>query len=143
VWYVGRRGFKGSVYEGGIRMPAIVRWPGRVQAGSTTGELAATYDIFTTMLTMAAVPLPSDRIIDGKDLSPIIFVRSAVSRAASTSILSSCALTRRAAMDLQGTGKSQHECIFNPVDRPVPAATADRFRCLAARSRPLKISCSG
>ena len=92
-------------------MPAIVRWPGHVKAGSITGELAATYDIFTTMLTMAAVPLPSDRIIDGKDLSPIIFVRSAVSRAASTYILS-CALTRSAAM-MQGTGKSQHECIFN------------------------------
>ena len=104
-----RRGFKGSVYEGGIRMPAIVRWPGHVKAGSITGELAATYDIFTTMLTMAAVPLPSDRsecrngrlgpltvaatltrqfmrtVIDGKDLSPIIFVRSAFPRAVSTS----------------------------------------------------------
>ena len=80
-----RRGFKGSVYEGGIRMPAIVRWPGHIKAGSITGELAATYDIFTTMLTMAAVPLPSDRIIDGKDLSPIIFVRSTFPRAVSTS----------------------------------------------------------
>jgi arylsulfatase A-like enzyme len=66
------RGFKGSVLEGGIRMPAIVRWPGHIKPGSLTGELAATYDIFTTMLAMASVPLPSDRIIDGKDLTPIL-----------------------------------------------------------------------
>jgi hypothetical protein len=38
---------------------------------------------------------------------------------------------------------SSSQLLECPVDRPVPAATADRFRCLAARSRPLKISCSG
>lgn len=52
VWSLNRvfrRGFKGSVFEGGIRMPAIVRWPGKVKPGSVTDELAATYDIFTTV----------------------------------------------------------------------------------------------
>ena len=66
-------GYKGSIQEGGIRMPAMIRWPGKVQAGTETGELAATYDIFTTMLTLAHVALPTDRVIDGQDLSPIIF----------------------------------------------------------------------
>lgn len=46
------RGFKGSVLEGGIRMPAIVRWPGKIKPGSVTDELAATYDIFTTVSCM-------------------------------------------------------------------------------------------
>lgn len=51
---MGLSGFGGymwwaSIYEGGIRMPAIVRWPGQITPGSITGELAATYDIFMTV----------------------------------------------------------------------------------------------
>lgn len=52
-------GFKGSIQEGGFRMPAMVRWPGKIAAGTETGELAATYDIFTTMLTLAHVVSPT------------------------------------------------------------------------------------
>ena len=55
-------GFKGSISEGGIRMPAMVRWPGRVPARSTSAELAATYDIFATMLALAGAPLPAGRV---------------------------------------------------------------------------------
>ena len=51
---------KSTTWEGGIREPGIIHWPGKIRPGISTA-VAATYDIFTTMLTMAAVPLPSDR----------------------------------------------------------------------------------
>ena len=54
-------------------MPAMARWPGRIEAGSRSSELVATYDMFTTMLTLAGAPVPEDRVIDGIDLSPILF----------------------------------------------------------------------
>lgn len=63
----------GSNWEGGIRMPAMARWPGKIRAGSASNHLVATYDMFTTMLTLGQTPLPPNRIIDGMDLSPILF----------------------------------------------------------------------
>lgn len=64
---------KRTTWEGGILEPAIVRWPGKIPAGKVTQELAASYDIFPTVMRLANVPLPTDRIIDGKDMSPILF----------------------------------------------------------------------
>lgn len=66
-------GFKGQILEGGIRMPAMARWPGKIRPGSTSAELVATYDIFTTMLSLAGAQLPQNRVIDGIDISPILF----------------------------------------------------------------------
>ena len=60
---------KGTSYEGGIRVPMIVRWPGRVPAGSTRREPASTIDLLPTIAALAGAPLP-DRPIDGVDLSP-------------------------------------------------------------------------
>ncbi len=55
------RGLKGQLYEGGIRVPMIVRWPGKTRAGSTTGHIAAHYDILATLAEIAgAVPPDSD-----------------------------------------------------------------------------------
>jgi arylsulfatase A-like enzyme len=64
---------KGSTWEGGMREPAIAWWPGRVAPGIVSQELSATMDLFVTALTLAGVPLPTDRVIDGVDLSPILF----------------------------------------------------------------------
>jgi len=66
------KGFKGHPADGGVRMPAMVRWTGQVAPGSVSRALVATYDIFTTMLTLAGVPLPADRAIDGRDLTPVL-----------------------------------------------------------------------
>lgn len=54
-------------------MPAIVRWPGKIPAGSLSMELATTPDIFTTAIALAEAELPADRVIDGKDLSGVLF----------------------------------------------------------------------
>eukprot|EP00928_Gymnodinium_smaydae_P032160 TRINITY_DN23365_c0_g1_i1.p1 TRINITY_DN23365_c0_g1~~TRINITY_DN23365_c0_g1_i1.p1 ORF type:complete len:561 (-),score=106.83 TRINITY_DN23365_c0_g1_i1:132-1814(-) len=63
---------KGTTWEGGIREPAIVRWPGRIAPGSISTAVAATYDIFVTVAALAGAALPEDRVIDGQDLSGIL-----------------------------------------------------------------------
>jgi len=63
---------KASTWEGGIREPGIVRWPGMVPAGVVTSELATTPDIFATAIAIADAKLPTDRVIDGRDLSGVL-----------------------------------------------------------------------
>ncbi|MBL8792348.1 MAG: sulfatase, partial [Planctomycetia bacterium] len=64
---------KGSTWEGGMREPGLMWWPGRIAPGTTTHELACTMDLFTTILTLAGADVPKDRPIDGVDLSPVLF----------------------------------------------------------------------
>lgn len=66
------RGWKGSVYEGGIRVPCVVRWPGKVEAGSVTD--AATYfpDWFPTLAGVAGVETTDEQNLDGVDLRPVL-----------------------------------------------------------------------
>jgi arylsulfatase A-like enzyme len=64
---------KGSTWEGGMRVPAIMRWPGRIPAGVVSRELACAMDLFTTSLQLAGAETPADRPIDGMDLSPVLF----------------------------------------------------------------------
>jgi arylsulfatase A-like enzyme len=76
AWYGGStgglRGMKSTTWEGGFRVPCIIRWPGRVSAGKVSGALAVTMDLFATALAAAGVPAPADRVIDGKDLLPLL-----------------------------------------------------------------------
>ena len=71
-WYGGStgglRGMKGQTWEGGLRVPFIARWPGRIPARTIRGEPAIILDLFPTILGAAGVELPADRVIDGKDL---------------------------------------------------------------------------
>jgi arylsulfatase A-like enzyme len=63
---------KGSTWEGGMRVPGIAWWPGKVRAGQTTGALATTMDLFTTFGRLAGAGLPADRPIDGVDVSSVL-----------------------------------------------------------------------
>ena len=63
---------KVSTWEGGFRVPAIFRWPGRIKAGVTTTAFGTTMDLFTTFILLGGGTLPSDREIDGQDLSPVL-----------------------------------------------------------------------
>jgi arylsulfatase A-like enzyme len=75
-WYEGSPGpfrdRKASIYEGGIREPAIAWWPGVLDAGRTCDEVACTMDLFTTCLGLAGAEIPTDRPIDGKNIMPLL-----------------------------------------------------------------------
>ena len=64
------RGLKGSVYEGGIRVPFIVRWPGRVKAGSVSEHICAFWDFLPTCCELIGVDAPGD--IDGISILPTL-----------------------------------------------------------------------
>ena len=66
------RAGKATTWEGGMREPGIFRWPGRIPAGQTCRELASTMDILPTFAGLADAQVPTDRIIDGKDIWPLI-----------------------------------------------------------------------
>ena len=63
---------KGSTFDGGMRVPGIAWWPGKIKPGQVTHELGCTMDLFTTSLKLAGVELPKDRVIDGVDLMPVL-----------------------------------------------------------------------
>ena len=63
---------KATTFEGGMRIPCIMQWPGRVPAGSVCEEMATTMDILPTMAGLAEAPLPPSRDIDGKDIFPLM-----------------------------------------------------------------------
>ena len=66
------RGGKGSTWEGGMREPAIAWWPGTIQGGQVSEALATTMDLFSTSLALAGVEKPTDRVIDGVNLMPLL-----------------------------------------------------------------------
>ena len=68
----GLRGRKHNVTEGGFRVPFYARWPGVIPAGQVSKELAIGFDIFPTLLDMADIPIPNDRIIDGVSILPLL-----------------------------------------------------------------------
>lgn len=62
------RGNKGTPFEGGVREPTVIRWPGIIPAGKDNDELMTTMDLLPTFAKLAGAELPEDRIIDGKDI---------------------------------------------------------------------------
>jgi arylsulfatase A-like enzyme len=73
------RGAKGSTWEGGVRVPAIFWWPGTIQSGVTTG-IGSELDILQTFASLAGARAPSDRVLDGYDLSPTLRGKAASPR---------------------------------------------------------------
>lgn len=63
---------KGSTYEGGLRVPCIVRWPGRTPAGKTNDAIFSTLDFMPTFAGLAGGKIPDDRIIDGVDQTDLL-----------------------------------------------------------------------
>jgi arylsulfatase A-like enzyme len=63
---------KGSTWEGGMREPAIAWWPGHIPGGRVTQELGCTMDLFTTFTRLGGGTVPTDRVIDGVDLGPLL-----------------------------------------------------------------------
>jgi arylsulfatase A len=66
------RGRKLQWFEGGFRVPLIARWPGVILSGIANPGMSVNFDLFSTCLKLAGLPLPEDRIIDGKDILPLL-----------------------------------------------------------------------
>ena len=66
----GLRGRKRDDFEGGIRVPGIVRWPGHIEPGTVSDVPVIGSDIFATVCDVAGIPLPDDRVIDGASMVP-------------------------------------------------------------------------
>lgn len=89
----GLRANKGSVYEGGVRVPFIVRCPDRVPAGRTVDAMAQHIDVLPTLAEFAGVTLSQDRNLDGKSLARLI---------------------------MSGAGESPHEYLYHQWNRGRP-----------------------
>ncbi len=63
---------KGNIHEGGIRVPAIVHWPGVTEAGSTSDQLVSTIDVYPTLLAMAELDKPATASFDGESLAGLL-----------------------------------------------------------------------
>lgn len=68
-------GMKGTLWEGGHRVPCLARWPGRIPPGGVIDQLACTIDVMPTILSLAGVALPDDRPLDGQSLADVLLDR--------------------------------------------------------------------
>jgi len=68
----GGRGSKGQIYEGGLRVPAVIEWPARIRKPGRTEMPAGTVDIFPTLLEIVGARPDASRPIDGMSLTPLI-----------------------------------------------------------------------
>lgn len=75
-WFEGSAGQfrnrKGSAWDGGMRVPMLTWWPGRIKGGTTSDGISMNFDLFPTIAKLAEAQTPQDRIIDGKDIWPLI-----------------------------------------------------------------------
>jgi arylsulfatase A-like enzyme len=67
------RGGKGSTWEGGMRVPTIACWSGKIPAGSTCNKVATHMDFLPTLAALAGGAIPQDRVIDGKNITSLLF----------------------------------------------------------------------
>lgn len=73
---------KGRIYEGGQRVPLMIRWPGRVAPGSTSDEVVAAIDYFPTILDAVGTPRPVGQVVDGVSLLAVLEGKGSIEREA-------------------------------------------------------------
>ena len=76
----GLRGRIRDSYEGGLRVPLVARWPGKIPAGKVVDAPAIAYDVFPTLVRLAGGELPKDRVYDGQDIWPLLSGRGQFKR---------------------------------------------------------------
>jgi arylsulfatase A-like enzyme len=72
-WNGGMKGIKGSTDEGGVRAPFFIRWPNKIQPGTTVHEIAGAIDLLPTLARLTGAPLISTKPLDGTDITPLLF----------------------------------------------------------------------
>lgn len=76
-WNGGMKGRKGSLDEGGLRAPLLMRWPGRIRAGKRIPQIAGAIDLLPTFADLAGVRLHSAKPLDGRSLAPLLLADGA------------------------------------------------------------------
>jgi arylsulfatase A-like enzyme len=71
-WNGGMKGRKGSLDEGGLRAPLLIRWPGRIRPGTRVPQIAAAIDLLPTLADMAGIPAAGVKPLDGRSLEPLL-----------------------------------------------------------------------
>ncbi len=71
-WNGGMKGRKGSTDEGGVRVPALMRWPGHIPAGKRIPQIAAAIDLLPTLADLAGIPVKAEKPLDGVSLKPLL-----------------------------------------------------------------------
>jgi arylsulfatase A-like enzyme len=71
-YVAGLRGWKGQVYEGGVRSPFFIRWPGKFAAGRKVDRIAAHIDLYPTLAALCGVERPEGHPLDGVNLQPLL-----------------------------------------------------------------------
>jgi len=66
------RGGKGGTFEGGVRVPTLVRWSGKITPGSVCDTVAGTIDLLPTFVSLAGGKMPAEPVIDGRDISDVL-----------------------------------------------------------------------
>jgi arylsulfatase A-like enzyme len=75
-WNGGMKGRKGSVDEGGLRVPFLIRWPGHIRPRTRIPQIAGAIDLLPTLADMAGVPVASTKPLDGKSIKPLLLGQS-------------------------------------------------------------------
>ena len=72
-------GVKGTTWEGGMRVPCVARWPGRIPAGTVRSAVTTSMDLFPTLAALAGADVATEHTVDGRDISALLFGESDVS----------------------------------------------------------------
>lgn len=75
-WNGGMKGRKGSIDEGGVRVPFLIRWPGKIKPGLHVEQIAGAVDLLPTLTEFAGIPLISQKPLDGISLRPLLFSKA-------------------------------------------------------------------
>ena len=76
-WNAGLKGRKGSLDEGGVRSPFLIRWPQRIRPGTTLPQIASAVDLLPTLAALAGIPVVGTKPLDGKSIEPLLMGSSA------------------------------------------------------------------
>jgi arylsulfatase A-like enzyme len=71
-WNGGMKGRKGSTDEGGVRVPCLIRWSGKIPPGTRVREIAGAIDLFPTLSKLTGIPFDPPKPFDGRDVSPLL-----------------------------------------------------------------------
>jgi arylsulfatase A-like enzyme len=129
------RGTKNTTYEGGIRVPFVLRWPGRIARGSTNDALMHVTDLYPTLVTLAGGSLEQELPLDGFDMAPVILAgQGSPRREILIEATGSVRLPTIRRDDYKLVGKELYDLAADPGEKTdIAAAHPDVVRELASR----------